>query len=303
MNIGLGVLVEVVAFLAAVYVVVELRPRMPQQTADLVLGSIGCVMGAGALLFQRDVSLAGGLLAPVFAAMLVVAHVRAFDVLGVELPTWVQIPARRGRQAYAIDPAETQMIEEPVQQPQSRTEPEPASGFDPEPLPGEDEELFVPPLEPIAPEPAWPSTVVRPTAQTKLPRRGVRRTRVEVRRLGPLSVLKFSLIFYFCIFLVIYLALAIIWGILSASGVIDSLEQLLGDIFPSAAAISPTGELSTGDAPPVEIVTGQLFTWLFIAGCVGVGIWSCINVFVAIMYNLISDIVGGIEVTLADRRD
>jgi hypothetical protein len=303
MNIGLGVLVEVVAFLAAVYVVVELRPRMPQQTADLVLGSIGCAMGAGALLFQRDVSLAGGLLAPLFAAMLVVAHMRAFDLLGVQLPAWVQIPAWGGRQAYAIDPAETQMIEEPVQQPQSTTEPEPASGFDPEPLPGEDEELFVPPLGPIAPEPAWPSTVVRAPAETKLPRRGVRRTRVEVRRLGPLSVLKFSLIFYFCIFLVIYLALAIIWGILSASGVIDSLEQLLGDIFPSAAAISPTGELSTGDAPPVEIVTGQLFTWLFIAGCVGVGIWSCINVFVAIMYNLISDIVGGIEVTLADRRD
>ncbi len=32
-------------------------------------------------------------------------------------------------------------------------------------------------------------------------------------------------------------------------------------------------------------------------------IWSCINVFVAVMYNLISDIVGGVEVTLADRRD
>jgi hypothetical protein len=188
-----------------------------------------------------------------------------------------------------------------VQQSRSATEPEPASGFDPEPLPGEEE--LVPPLGPIAPEPAWPSTVVRAPAETRLPRRGVRRTRVEVRRIGPLSVLKFSLIFYFCVFLVIYLALAIIWGILSASGVIDSLEQLLGDIFPSEAALSPTGQLSTGDAPPLEIVTGQLFTWLFIAGCVGVAIWSCINVFVAIMYNLISDIVGGIEVTLADRRD
>ncbi len=32
-------------------------------------------------------------------------------------------------------------------------------------------------------------------------------------------------------------------------------------------------------------------------------IWSFINVFVAVMYNLISDIVGGVEVTLADRRD
>ena len=303
MNIGLGVLVEVVAFLAALYVVLRFGLGCPRQTTDIVLASIGCVMGAGALLFQADVSLAGGVLAPLFAAVLVVAHVRALDLLGVRLPAWVQIPARGAGQAYAIDPAETQMIEEPVQQPQSATEPEPASGFDPEPLPGEDEELFVPPLGPIAPEPAWPSTVVRAPAETKLPRRGVRRTRVEVRRLGPLSVLKFSLIFYFCIFLVIYLALAIIWGILSASGVIDSLEQLLGDIFPSAAALSPTGELSTGEAPPMEIVTGQLFTWLFIAGCVGVAIWSCINVFVAIMYNLISDIVGGIEVTLADRRD
>jgi hypothetical protein len=306
MNIGLGVLVEVVAFLAAAYVVVEMRPRLPQQTTDLVLGSIGCVMGAGALLFQRDVSLAGGVLAPVFAALLVVGHVRALDVVGVKLPAWVQIPAPGRRRAYAIDPAET-MIEEPMQQSRSATEPEPASGFDPEPLPGEDsfpaEEEFVPPLGQLATEPAWPSTVVRAPAETRLPRRGVRRTRVEVRRIGPFSVLKFSLIFYFCIFLVIYLSLAIIWGILSASGAIDSLEQLLGVIFPSSAAQSPTGQLSTGAAPPLEIATGQLFTWLFIGGCVGVAIWSCINVFIAVMYNLISDIVGGVEVTLADRRD
>jgi hypothetical protein len=304
MNIGLGFLVEVVAFVAAAYVVVALRPRLPQLMTDLFLASIGCVMGAGALLFQRDVSLVGGVLAPPFSALLVVAHVRVLEAVGVTLPGWVQglqIPALGRRRAYAIDPVESRTIEEPVQQPQSATEPEPASGFDPEPLPGEEE--LVPPLGPIAPEPAWPSTVVRAPAETRLPRRGVRRTRVEVRRIGPLSVLKFSLIFYFCVFLVIYLALAIIWGILTASGVIDSLEQLLGDIFPSEAALSPTGQLSTGDAPPLEIVTGQLFTWLFIAGCVGVAIWSCINVFVAIMYNLISDIVGGIEVTLADRRD
>jgi hypothetical protein len=252
------------------------------------------------------VSLTGGVLAPVFAAALVVAHVRALDALGVRLPAWVQIPAPGRPRAYASDPAET-MIEEPVQQSRSATEPEPSSGFDPEPLPADDpfpaEEEFVPPLGPVAPEPAWPSTVVRAPAETRLPRRGVRRTRVEVRRIGPFSVLKFSLIFYFCIFLVLYLSLAIIWGILSASGAIDSLEQLLGVIFPSSGARSPTGELSTGEAPPLEIATGQLFTWLFIGGCVGVAVWSCINVFVAIMYNLISDIVGGIEVTLADRRD
>ena len=132
------------------------------------------------------------------------------------------------------------MIEEPVQQPRPRRSQSRHPGSIPSRCPRgaiPDEEVLVPPLGPIAPEPAWPSTVVRAPAETRLPRRGVRRTRVEVRRLGPLSVLKFSLIFYFCIFLVVYLALAIIWGILSASGAIDSLEQLLGDIFPSAAAL------------------------------------------------------------------
>ena len=64
MNIGLGFLVEVVAFVAAAYVVVALRPRLPRQTTDIVLGAVGCAIGAGALLFQQDVSLAGGVLAP-----------------------------------------------------------------------------------------------------------------------------------------------------------------------------------------------------------------------------------------------
>ena len=84
---------------------------------------------------------------------------------------------------------------------------------------------------------------------------------------------------------------------------IDSLEQLLGVIFPSAGRDRPPASSAPARPLRCEIVTGQLFTWLFIGGCVGVAIWSCINVFVAIMYNLISDIVGGIEVTLADRRD
>jgi Transmembrane domain of unknown function (DUF3566) len=310
-NIGLGFLVEVVAFGAAAYVVVALRPRYPRQLTDLLLASIGCVIGAGALLFQQDVSLMGGVLAPPFAALLLVAHVRVWDAVGVTLPEWVNIPPLGRGQAYASGPVQSQTVEEPMQQPNSTTQPEPASGFDPEPLldpepfAGEEDlgAPLAPPLEPMPTEDPWPSTVVRAPAQTRLPKRGARRTRVEIRRLGPVSVLKFSLIFYFCVFLVIYLALAIIWAILSASGVIDSLEQLLGTIFPSNAGLSPTGQVSTRQAPPIEIDSGTFFTWLFLAGCVGVAVWSFINVFVAVMYNLISDIIGGVEVTLADRRD
>jgi len=299
MNIGLGFLVEVVAFAAAGYVVMALRRRLPQLTTDVLLASIGAAMGAGALLFQQDVSVTAGVLAPVFAALLVVAHVRALDAVGVTLPAWADIPPLRRRRAYASGPIMAQTIEEPVQQPQSTPEPETVPTLEPE-EPSALEPELAPPLEPFEQEGEWPSTVVGARTATRLPRRGARRTRVEIRRLSPLSVLKFSLIFYFCIFLVLYLALAIIWAILSASGAIDAVERFLGLLFPST---SPTGQISTRGAEPLQIDTGAVFTWLFFSGCVGVAIWSFINVFVSVMYNLISDIVGGVEVTLADRRD
>jgi Transmembrane domain of unknown function (DUF3566) len=317
MNAALGLLVVVLSFLAAAYVVVVWRPELPSFVVDALLAAIGAALGVGALLFQDDVSLAGGLLAPVFAGALVVAHVRGLDLLGVrlptraELPSWmVDIPPLRGRAAYATAPTAS-TFEEPVAQQRSITEPEPDPAIDPdpelEPMPELDDELTEELTGPLGAattaEPAWPQTVVGARTALRLPRRGARRTRVEVRRLSPFSVLKFSVIFYFCIFLVIYLALAMIWAVLQASGVIDSLEELLGDVFPSGTGISPTGEVSTGGAPPLEIDTGQVFTWLFLAGCVGVVIWSLINVFLSVMYNLISDIVGGVEVTLADRRD
>ena len=69
-------------------------------------------------------------------------------------------------------------------------------------------------------------------AATISPRRAARRTRVVVRKVGPLSVLKFSLVFYFCVMLIIYLALLIIWVVLSAAGGIDALARLLGQVFP-----------------------------------------------------------------------
>ncbi len=115
-----------------------------------------------------------------------------------------------------------------------------------------------------------------------------------IRQISPLSVLKFSLIFYFCVMLIVYLALAIIYVVLTAAGAIDSLERILGELFAS-------GEISTRGAQPYVIHGGVLFTWLFVAGCIATVVWSFINVLVAFIYNLISDVVGGVEITLAQR--
>jgi hypothetical protein len=121
-----------------------------------------------------------------------------------------------------------------------------------------------------------------------------RRTRVEIHNVSPLSVLKFSLIFYFCAMLVLWVALLVIYAFLSAAGVIDSLARLLGYLFSNAPS-------STRGPTPIRINATLVFTYLFMALCVFTVIWSFINMAVAYIYNLISDVIGGVQVTLSDR--
>lgn len=140
---------------------------------------------------------------------------------------------------------------------------------------------------PRTPRAPWPARAPRL-------RTAPRRTRVVVRKVGPLSVLKFSLLFYLCLMLIVLFAMVIVYGVLSAAGAIDSLEKVLGYVF-------GTGTTSTGGAEPIEIDGGAVFMWGLFGGLVFVAAWSLINVFVAMLYNLISDIIGGVEITLAER--
>ena len=117
---------------------------------------------------------------------------------------------------------------------------------------------------------------------------GSRRIRVGIRRISPWSVLKFSLIFYFCVLLVVLFGLAILYMLLGALGVLDSLAQLLegvgfgGDNF--------------------EFHGLAIFRTFFLIGFLTVVIGSALTVFITVLYNLISDLIGGIEVTLVERR-
>jgi Transmembrane domain of unknown function (DUF3566) len=129
----------------------------------------------------------------------------------------------------------------------------------------------------------------RPAGPSALRRQGApRRSRVVVRKVGPWSILKFSLLFYFCVMLVILVALYILYAVMDALGTLDSLVKLLI-------------EFSLVDKG-FQLHTGWIFERLFVFGLLLVVLWSIINVFAIFLYNLISDIVGGIEVTLAEKR-
>jgi hypothetical protein len=117
-----------------------------------------------------------------------------------------------------------------------------------------------------------------------------RKTRVVVKKVSPWSVFKFSLIYYFCLMMVILLGLTILYNILGAFGVLESIAEFIGTLWVPE------------NAEQFEINGGWLFTRAFAVGIVMVVFWSLVKLLVTFMYNLISDLVGGIEVTLTERR-
>lgn len=145
--------------------------------------------------------------------------------------------------------------------------------------------------------PTTPPTGAEPTVPTGVPPsthrverskpQGSRQARVVVRKLGPWSVLKLSFLFYLCVMAVFLGAMVILYGILSAVGALDSLTRLIRDLFADQS---------------FEIHGDWLFTRGLAIGLGMVVLWTLVNVFVVFLYNLLSDIVGGIEVTLSERR-
>ena len=114
-----------------------------------------------------------------------------------------------------------------------------------------------------------------------------RQAKVVLRKVGPWSGLKISFFFYLCVMVVILGAMMILYAILGAIGALDSLTRLIRDLFADQS---------------FQIHGGWLFSRGLSIGLALVVLWTLINVFIVFLYNLLSDVVGGIEVTLSERR-
>jgi hypothetical protein len=117
---------------------------------------------------------------------------------------------------------------------------------------------------------------------------GSRRAEVVLRRVNAWSVLRISLLFYFCVMVILVFALSIVYWVLGIMGVLNSVSDLLTNVL---------GESGSSN----YVINGQ---WLFfralVIGAAWVVIWSLVNMLLALLYNLIADVVGGIRITLAE---
>ena len=147
-------------------------------------------------------------------------------------------------------------------------------------------------------EPAAPSTAIAP-APAALPeqrspvlveriqerRLRARKVRRLVRHIEPWSVLKVGLLFNFCMWVVTMVAGVLLWNAAQTSGVITDIEQFAEELF-ALEDFALEGE--------------QIFEAVALGGLVMAVALTGFLVLIAILLNLISDLTGGIRVTVVE---
>ncbi len=117
------------------------------------------------------------------------------------------------------------------------------------------------------------------------------RASMQIRRIDPWSALKVSLVLSVALFFVWMIAVAFLYLVLGGMGVWSKLNSNVGDLLTSASG-STGGEL---------VSSGTIFGGATLIGLVNIVLMSAMATVGVFIYNLTTDLVGGVEVTLADR--
>ena len=111
------------------------------------------------------------------------------------------------------------------------------------------------------------------------------RVRRIVRHIEVWSVLKISILFFACLWAVFLIAGFIIWGVAESSGTVGKLESLITELF----------ALDTFNFDGKQIFKGYALGGLILAIA-----GSTLNVLMVLLFNLISDLTGGLRVTMIE---
>jgi hypothetical protein len=119
----------------------------------------------------------------------------------------------------------------------------------------------------------------------KLGRLRARKVHRIVRHVDPWTVLKLSLMFFACLFVVMLVAGVLLWHLAASAGTIAKVEDFIAE----------AGAFTTFKFDGPKILQASV-----LGGLVMVIVASGFSVLLAVLFNLISDLVGGIRFTVIE---
>jgi hypothetical protein len=122
-----------------------------------------------------------------------------------------------------------------------------------------------------------------------------RKAHLVLRRIEPWSAMKFSFVVSLVCFVVLFVAVAVLYMVLNALGVFDSIIQIVNQFtVPDGKASETSFDIS----PWFEPV--RILGYTALIGAVNVVLITALSTLGAVIYNVASDLVGGVEVTFSE---
>ena len=123
-------------------------------------------------------------------------------------------------------------------------------------------------------------------------RRSMRKARLRLVQVDAWSVMKTAFLLSIALGIILVVAVAVIWGVLGAAGVWDSINSMVQQTLGS--------DNSTPFRIQDYVGTSRVLGFAMIVAVVDVVLITAIATLGAFVYNLAATLVGGVEVTLAE---
>jgi Transmembrane domain of unknown function (DUF3566) len=161
------------------------------------------------------------------------------------------------------------------------------------------------PKAPKAPKPPKPAKPAKPAKAAKQPKitaeqrpamngakPAARRAHLTVIRLEPWSVMKFSFMISLVGWVVLFVAVAALWWVLSKLGVFHSIEGSVSNLT--------SGKDSAGVQASNWFSASRVLGYTMLVGAINVILITALATVGSVVYNLVTHVAGGIEVTLKE---
>jgi Transmembrane domain of unknown function (DUF3566) len=123
-------------------------------------------------------------------------------------------------------------------------------------------------------------------------KRSARQAHLTIARVEPWSVMKFSFVVSLVAFVILFVAVSLLYGVLSAVGVFDSLQRVVTSITSSQG--------TSGVNAKVWFSASKVLGYTALLGSLNIVLITAMATIGSVVYNLTSRLVGGVEVTLRE---